>query len=85
MMDTTRIKKISSNFVRAQQSKVDGDSTREMYHLLSAAQDITELLKAPRTSDKDVVIARQYADSLVNTSIAIERILKEEINARNTL
>ena len=84
MMDPTRIKNISANFMRAQQSETDGDSCRELRHLLFAAQDIVEILKEPRTTDKDAVIARQYADSLIHTSITIERLLKEELNARNT-
>ena len=84
MMDPTRIKNISANFMRAQQSETDGDSRRELRHLLFAAQDIIELLKAPRTGDKDDVIARQYAESLIHTSLTIERLLNEELNARNT-
>ena len=84
MMDPTRIKNISANFMRAQQSETDGDSRRELRYLLFAAQDIVEILKEPRTTDKDAVIARQYADSLIHTSITIERLLKEELNARNT-
>ena len=84
MMDPTRIKNISANFMRAQQSETDGDSRRELRHLLFAAQDIVEILKEPCTTDKDAVIARQYADSLIHTSITIERLLKEELNARNT-
>ena len=84
MMDPTRIKNISANFMRAQQSETDGDSRRELCHLLFVAQDIVEILKEPRTTDKDAVIARQYADSLIHTSITIERLLKEELNARNT-
>ena len=84
MMNQTRIKNISSNYMRAQQSAADGDSRRELRHLLFAVQDTTEILKDPRIGDKDAVIARQYAESLINTSIRIERLLKEELNARNT-
>ena len=85
MMDQTRIKNISANFMGAQQATADGDSRKELRLLLFTAQDIAELLKAPHTDDNDAVIARQYAESLVNTSISIERLLKEELNARNTL
>ena len=85
MMDQTRIKNISSNYMRAQQSVADGDSRRELRHLLFAAQDIVEILKDPRIGTKDAVIARQYAESLISTATTIERLLKEELNARNTL
>lgn len=84
MMDPTRIKNISTNFMRAQQDKADGNTKMELRHLLSAAQDIVELLKTPCANDEDVVISRQYAESLIHTSIRIERLLNEELNARNT-
>lgn len=83
-MDATMVTNISANYMRAQQLEADGDPRRELRHLLFAAQDIIELLKIPRSSDKDVVIARQYAESLMATSLRIERLLREELNARNT-
>lgn len=84
MMDQTRIKNISSNFMSAQQAENDGAPKRELHHLLFAIQDIVELLKVTPSSDKDAVISRQYGDSLIHTSIRIEHLLKEELNARNT-
>ena len=71
--------------MRAQQSAADGDSKRELRYLLFAAQDIVEILKDPRIGTKDAVIARQYAESLITASITIERLLKEELNAHNTI
>ena len=85
MMDTTRIRNISANFMSAQQAKQDGAPRRELRHLLFAAQDIVAILKTPRSDDHDGVIARQYAESLIHTSISIERLLNEELNARNTI
>lgn len=84
MLDTTIIKNISANYMSARQAENDGAPKRHLRHLLFAAQDIVELLKAPRTSDKDAVMARQYAESLIHTSITIERLLMEELNACNT-
>lgn len=85
MMDTTQIKNISANFMRAQQAEADGNSRRTLHYLLFAAQDIVELLKTPRSTTNDVVMARQYAESLMHTSVSIERLLNEELNVRNTL
>lgn len=85
MMDTTQIKNISTNFIRAQQAEADGNSRRMLHHLLLAAQDIVEILKTPCSSDKDVVISMQYAESLIHTVISVKRLLNEELNVRNTL
>jgi hypothetical protein len=84
-MDTTMIRNISANYMSAQQAAADVAPRRELRHLLFAAQDIIELLKSPCTGDKDAVMGRQYAESLIHTVIRIEHLLKEELNARNTL
>ena len=84
MIPTHLAKNISANFMRAKQFETAGDSKRELRHLLFAVNDITKILDAPRHCYQEIVIARQYTESLTHTSIRIERILKEELNARNT-
>lgn len=83
-MGTTRVKNISTNFMCAQQAKQDGASRKELHHLVFAVQDIAEILNTPSASYNDAVIKRQYAESLVHTATRVERLLREELNARTT-
>ena len=71
--------------MRAKQFETDGDSKRELRHLLFAVNDITKILDAPRHGYPAIVIARQYAESLTYTAIRIERLLNEELNTHSTM
>ena len=87
MMDPTRIKNISANFMRAQQAEAGGDITSELRFLLFAADDIIEVLKeyrtdlifAPRSDGMDPTTANRYAESLAYTSKRVGELINHGV------
>ena len=78
MSDGTRIKNISSNYIRAQQAEREGDDRTELRLLLFAVQDISVLLKAWHTDRRDAAMAISYAKSLHNTTARIQTLIEKQ-------
>ena len=78
MNDATRIKNISSNYIRAQQAEREGDDRSELRHLLFALQDISVLLKEWHTDRRDAAMAISYAKSLHNTTARIQTLIEKQ-------
>lgn len=76
--DATRIKNISSNYIRAQQAEREGDDRTELRLLLFAVQDISVLLKAWHTDRRDAAMAISYAKSLHNTTARIQTLIEKQ-------
>lgn len=75
MMDTTRIKKISSHLIRAQQAESEGEDKNELRYLLFAAQDTAELLEMWYNDRMDYATAMAYAESLEQTVARIKMLI----------
>lgn len=76
--DATRIKNISSNYIRAQQAEREGDDRSELRLLLFTVQDISVLLKAWHTDRRDAAMAISYAKSLHNTTARIQTLIEKQ-------
>jgi hypothetical protein len=76
--DTTRIKNISSNYIRAQQAKREGDSRTELRCLLFATHDISLLLRSWHTDRRNAAMAISYAKSLHNTTARIQTLIEKQ-------
>ena len=77
MMDTTRIKNISSYIIRAQAAEREGEDKEELRHLLFAAQDIAELLEMWYNNRMDDATAMSYAESLEQTTARIKVLIEK--------
>ena len=76
--DATRIKNISSNYIRAQQAEREGDDRTELRLLLFTVQDISVLLKEWHTDRRDAAMAISYAKSLHNTTARIQTLIEKQ-------
>jgi hypothetical protein len=76
--DATRIKNISSNYIRAHQAEREGDDRTELRLLLFTVQDISVLLKAWHTDRRDAAMAISYAKSLHNTTARIQTLIEKQ-------
>lgn len=76
--DATRIKNISSNYIRAQRAESEGNDRDELRHLLFAAQDIAELLEAWVSDRMDVSMATSYAESLCHSAARIKELIEKD-------
>ena len=73
--DATRIKNISSHYIRAQQAECEGEDREELRHLLFAAQDIAELLEAWVNDRMEHSMAASYAESLCHSAARIQELI----------
>ncbi len=77
MMDSTRIKNISSYLIRAQAAEREGEDKEELRHLLFAAQEISELLEMWYNDRMDHATAMSYVESLEQTVARIKVLIGE--------
>jgi len=75
MTETTRIKHISSNNIRAQQANTEGAGRRELKYHLSVAEDICKLLQIWHMLQCSKSLAMTYAKSLHSTTERIKELI----------
>lgn len=77
--NATRIKNISSNYIRARQAENEGNDRDELRHLLFAAQEVAELLAAFVSGRREhSMIATGYAESLCRCTARIQELIKKK-------